>query len=260
MRELSGDEIRQKQIEILDAFVALCEKNGLQYYLCGGTLLGAIRHKGFIPWDDDIDVFMPRPDFEKIQNLTMDAPFEIHFYKNGKSHKPFLKVVNANTEACEKNNRSRTALWIDVFAIDSLFENNFLNKLHYKVTLFIRKGVYFGFRPRTGLFGKITLPILNLLHISPERVNDFASACIDRISKIRRYEKGRYIGGINWGYGPHERMERADLESAVKVEFEGKLYNAPVGYEKYLHNLYGDYMQLPPEEKRRSHGLLVWEK
>ena len=203
---------------------------------------------------------MPRPDFEKIQNLTMDAPFEIHFYKNGKSHKPFLKVVNANTEACEKNNRSRTALWIDVFAIDSLFENNFLNKLHYKVTLFIRKGVYFGFRPRTGLFGKITLPILNLLHISPERVNDFASACIDRISKIRRYEKGRYIGGINWGYGPHERMERADLESAVKVEFEGKLYNAPVGYEKYLHNLYGDYMQLPPEEKRRSHGLLVWEK
>ena len=96
MRELSKEEIRQKQLEILDAFVATCEKNGLQYYLCGGTLLGAIRHKGFIPWDDDIDVFMPRPDFEKIQNVAMDAPFEIQFYKNGKCHKPFLKVVNGS--------------------------------------------------------------------------------------------------------------------------------------------------------------------
>lgn len=260
MRELSQNEIRSRQVAILDAFADYCQQNGLQYYLCGGTLLGAVRHKGFIPWDDDIDVFMPRPDFDKIKNLKMDYPFEIRCYKNRKEHKPFLKIVDVNTEACEKNNRSRTALWIDVFAIDSLFENDFMNRMHFKVMKFLRKGVYFGFRPRTGLFGKIALSVLNVAKIKPEKVNDFFSACIDRLSKIRPYKKGRYVGGINWGYGPHERMEREHLESAVPVEFEGKMYNAPVGYKLYLSNLYGDYMKLPPEEKRVCHGLQVWAK
>lgn len=109
------------------------------------------------------------------------------------------------------------------------------------------------------MFGKISLKILKLFKISPIRVNDFFSFLIDNISKIRPYQKGRFLGGINWGYGPQERMKREDLEKSVIVEFEGKYYNAPIGYEKYLQNLYGDFMKLPPEEKRKSHGLLVWE-
>jgi lipopolysaccharide cholinephosphotransferase len=259
MRALTKEEIRTRQLAILDAFVAHCNAENLQYYLCGGTLLGAIRHKGFIPWDDDIDVFMPRPDFEKIQNTKMKFPYEIHFYKNGKTHQPFIKIVDSKTFAQEKNSRQPTALWVDVFAIDSLFENDFLNKWHYRITKFFRKGVYYGSRPRTGLFGKISLKILKLFEISPIRVNDFFSFLIDNISKIRPYQKGRFLGGINWGYGPQERMKREDLEKSVIVEFEGKYYNAPIGYEKYLQNLYGDFMKLPPEEKRKSHGLLVWE-
>lgn len=260
MRKLTKEEIKQKQLAILDTFVEICKTHGLQYYLCGGSLLGAVRHKGFIPWDDDIDVFMPRLDFERIQQLAIEKPYEVHFYKNHKNNRPFLKIVDTSIEAAEKNNKSKEDLWVDVFAIDSLFENNVLNNLHYKIVRFLRKGVYFGFRPRTGFFGKITLPILKFFRISPADVNFLFSAIIDRICKIRPYEKGRFVGGINWGYGPHERMEREDLESAVPVEFEGKMYNAPVGYEKYLHNLYGDYMQLPPEEKRVCHGLQAWLK
>ena len=195
----------------------------------------------------------------KIQNTKMKFPYEIHFYKNGKTHQPFIKIVDSKTFAQEKNSRQPTALWVDVFAIDSLFENNFLNKWHYRITKFFRKGVYYGSRPKTGLFGKISLKILKLFKISPIRVNDFFSFLIDNISKIRPYQKGRFLGGINWGYGPQERMKREDLEKSVIVEFEGKYYNAPIGYEKYLQNLYGDFMKLPPEEKRKSHGLLVWE-
>lgn len=260
MHELTKEEIKQKQLNILDAFVKVCEENGLRYYLCGGSLLGAVRHKGYIPWDDDIDVFMPRPDYEKIQGLDLPKPYEIQYYKNKKNNRPFLKMVDSSIEAAEKNNKSKADLWMDVFAIDSLFECNFLNKWHYKITKFLRKGVYFGFRPRTGVFGKVALSVLKVFGISPASVNRLFSAIIENICKIRPYEKGRFVGGINWGYGPHERMERADLESAVPVEFEGKMYNAPVGYDKYLHNLYGDYMQLPPVEKRICHGLQAWEK
>lgn len=259
MKKLSSEEIRRNQIAILDAFVEICAANNLRYYLCGGTLLGAIRHKGFIPWDDDIDVFMPRPDFEKIQKLLFPKPYEMQFYKNGKSCKPFIKISNTSIVAREKNNIKEAFLWIDVFAFDSLFENNFLNKWHYKIVRFLRKGIYFGFRPKTGFFGGILLFFFKLFGISPEKVNTLFSAIIDRISKIRKYEKGPYIGGINWGYGPQERMLREDLEQSCEMLFEGKCYNVPVGYDKYLRNLYKDYMTLPPEEKRKNHGLEAWD-
>lgn len=258
MQELSKKEIRKRQLEILDIFVDTCNRCKLHYFLCGGTLLGAVRHRGFIPWDDDIDVFMPRPDYEKLQSILFPSPFEIHSLKNKKGHKPFLKLVDNTTEASEKNSRQKTALWIDIFAIDSLFENDFLNAMHYRLTHFLRKGVYFGFRPRTGLVGKFFLPILKVVKISPEKVNDFFSLLIDKISKIRPYEKGRYLGGINWGYGPNERLPREYLEKATPLEFEGKFYNAPIGYRQYLENLYGDYMTLPPKEKQKDHGLRVW--
>lgn len=258
MKYLSQEEIKESQLAILDVFVKICSEHNLQYFLCGGTLLGAIRHQGFIPWDDDIDVFMPRPDFEKFLKLTFAKPYEIDFYRNGKGARPFIKLLDTSIIASEKNTTRSGFLWVDIFPIDGLFKNTVLNKYHFKIVLFLRKGVYFGFRPKTGFIGKILLFLLNKVKIHPKKVNVFFSLLVDQLSKIKQYEKSSYVGGIAWGYGPQERMLRKDMEQACEVIFEGKKYLAPAIYHQYLKNLYGNYMELPPEEKRKNHGLLAW--
>lgn len=261
MNYLSPEEIKQSQLKVLDFFVKTCEDNNLRYYLCGGTLLGAIRHKGFIPWDDDIDVFMPRTDYNKLLTLDIEPPFELRYFAKGNSLQPFIKIVDNTTMAQEKNSTFPSAIWIDVFAIDGLFSSNLLNKLHYKIVKFLRFRTYFGLRPEGLSFrAKVLMKFVKLLHINPERVNRFFCYWTEVFSQIKSYESSKFIGGINWGYGPHERMRKDDLEPITKVEYEGKLYNAPVGYHIYLSNLYGDYMQLPPEEKRKNHNLKAWKR
>ena len=125
MNYLSPEEIKSSQLKILDYFVKVCEGNNLRYYLCGGTLLGAIRHKGFIPWDDDIDVFMPRPDYNALLKLELQPPFQLRYFAKKNSLQPFIKIVDNSTMAKEKNSSLPTAIWIDVFPIDGLFANNF---------------------------------------------------------------------------------------------------------------------------------------
>ena len=261
MNYLTSQQIKDVQLNILNYFVKVCEENNLQYYLCGGTLLGAIRHHGFIPWDDDIDVFMPRPDYRKLLDLNIQSPFELRYFSKGNSLQPFIKIVDTSTLAQEKNSTFPSAIWIDIFSIDGLFGNNLLNKLHFKLVKFLRYRTYFALRPE-GLSprAKFLMTIINLLHIKKESVNRFFCYWTEFFASIKKYDQSKYIGGINWGYGPQERMKRNDLEPIVKVEFEGKKYNAPIGYDIYLRNLYGNYMKLPPKEQRRSHAMKAWKK
>ena len=252
-------QLRSIQIELLDKFKSICDENNLVYFLAGGTLLGAVRHKGYIPWDDDIDVAMPRDDFEKFllisENLKNDKYYVLsHKSDNipGKHCKHFAKLCKTGTVFAESYRRSGgyPGIFIDIFPYDNCVIfftplHTFLIKLllklcriKAKVDITNKKYIYFLGNFFCMLF---TEKFLNKFHRS--------------LYFIFNKNKTKYISffsGINgWKRETHILN---DILPLSKVIFEDKYYNAPGNYDKFLRILYGNYMELPPVEKRHTHS------
>ena len=261
---LNKKEIKSKELEILIFFDKYCKENHLHYFLAGGTLLGAIRHKGFIPWDDDIDVCMPRNDYERFVNSFAEVhpSFSIRTKMRGDFDAPFTKLVNKNIILDLKYTNSNTDknLWIDIFPVDGL-----PNDIDVVKTIYKRTGVYRNIlllcdcklgEGRT-LFRKIAKFFLKPLSILYGK-----KRCIKNIESIAArypYDNCDYVGIVTWGlYGVGERMLKSEFEKAVEVEFEGHKFPAFSCWDSYLRGLYGDYMQLPPVEKRKTHDMVAY--
>lgn len=267
MKEINSEEIKKLELQILDVIADFCEKNGLRYYLCGGTLLGAVRHKGFIPWDDDIDILIPRDDYEKFKVLfpkrVENDEFEMISYESGKSYYPFIKVVNNKTIIQEKyiSEKYQTNIWVDVFPLDGMPDSELQIRYRFFEIKILKSILMLSVsNPNTGtnLFWKLMkrmfVPLFKNLNI--RKMCDR----LDRVSSKTSIKKSPYVGGFLWGYGPQEKMPRVFLEQ-IEMEFEGKKYKAPKCWNYYLTALYGDYMQLPPEDKRIYHGFkAMWKE
>ncbi len=261
---LTLDELHKEQTKMLKAFVKFCEENNLSYYLAGGTLLGAIRHKGFIPWDDDIDLLMPRPDYEKLKELTFEKPITkniiVQSILNKDAIYPFCKICNINYRVKEEmwKENEKSYLWLDVFPIDGLSEDERINTKLFKKVHSLRHMLSLKImdddkikESSTTKLKAIIKPIYKVfIDLIPLNV---IKSRIEKISRTYDYEKSEYVGCLHWGYGPQERMKRADVEKKIKVEFEGMQVDAFSCWDEYLHNLFGDYMTLPPEDKRIVH-------
>ena len=257
--------IRIVQTDILVAFVNFCNENNLYYTLDSGTLLGAIRHKGFIPWDDDIDVAMPRPDYEKFIELSkkkqISPNMEVLSYKLGNSTYPFIKIIDNRTEVEEKFvSNTKIGVWIDVFPLDGKFENKFFNSIHYFSARTIRKMIEIK-RNDFGSGTTIIKQILKSLMYPFTKIFSFEFLCIliDKVCCIKAYSKSNYIGDVMWGCYKN-RMQRKNYEKSINAEFEGYFFKIPSNYDEYMKNVYGDYMQLPSEEERICHDFKAWRK
>lgn len=262
--EISVKELRKIQLDMLKAFVTFCENNSIHYYLAGGTLLGAIRHKGFIPWDDDIDVSVPRPECEKLQKLT-----------NGKIGKYVLQQPDANcpfhaeswrlydTAVVIESSLGRTSkrpvyipAFIDIFPIEGLPNTVGETRRHYQKLIPNRKlinctmgSLWYGKTLKSKLFHLIMRPVANLIGYKTLYRN------IQKEVTKYAFEESKYIGVMTAPvHTVEERMLKSEYVPQVELEFEGMKLTAPKNYDAYLTQLYGaDYMKLPPEEKRVSH-------
>lgn len=266
---LTLDEIKKIELEILTAFADFCESHNLKYYLGYGTLLGAVRHKGFIPWDDDIDILMPRPYYNKFLELTGYNPIkenlETRMYRSCTHPNiyPFAKVIDNNTIVYEngKAKKNITGLWIDIFPLDGYPKDDMeaaqrvFNK-YKKLRNWLDLAVTNPFYIRQNLLKKV-IKVFFVPFVKMYGIKRFCKK-IDKNSKIYSWETSEYVSDMTWGDRPDIFIKKIDLEPAVELDFEGRKFKAPHCYEQHLQVLYGDYMKLPPEEERLPHGFKAY--
>ena len=241
-------------MQILDDFVRICEENELRYCLCGGTCIGAVRHKGFIPWDDDIDVKMPRKDFEKFVLITSQEE-GTDFFLDYHSTNPFYghnfaKYCKKNTTFIEPNGLQQ-AIYIDVFAQDKVPGPDFTAKsqiptiIHkLDALLTVRREGLEGRDLKTRIIYYVTrwIPSKSIFKWEKKLMTHFENT------------DAKYY--LNYGSRydfVKETIPIIEFEPYTQLEFEGKMYNVPRNWDLYLSRIYGDYMTLPPVEKRVTH-------
>lgn len=259
MKELSLDEIKKIELEALKEFHAFCVKNKIQYFISHGTLLGAIRYKGFIPWDDDLDVLVPRKDYEKLLMLYQDTERYclLSYEKNKKYLFPFAKFCDMSTlkEEVNLNNGLTHGLAIDVFPLDHWDDN--LEKAKQESKIQKRNMFRLGLtklqkpdsiNPVKRFIKGIAMAVFKLWGSAY-----YVEKIIRGANKPEQYGS-RYVGGKAWNvYGQRDILPAEVFAEAIELEFEGEKFFAPVGYDAFLTSLYGDYLPEPPVEKRKTH-------
>ena len=258
--------IKRIELNILLEFDIFCKQNDLRYMLAGGTLLGAIRHKGFIPWDDDIDVCMPRDDYERLyeilKNKKMKDRFRLISYRDNSAIYPFFKLVDDFTVASENALRTgeNLGLWIDIFPLDGCPKekkkaSRMLKKIAFYKWLINISNCRLG-TGTTKWKAILKAPVVVLTRfINTRKVAEH----ISKISQSYDVNNSPCVASFLGCYGEKEQMPSSFLET-VEVEFEGHMFPTSKEWEYYLSSLYGDYMELPPEDKRVQHSMVAYYK
>ena len=257
------NHLQELELMILKDFIKICEENDLTYYMYAGSLLGAIRHNGFIPWDDDLDVIMFRDDFERFKKIFIASnndKYELLCNETNEDYFHLLAKLMLKGTKFEEPWVSQVDFHIginmDIFVLDDLAEEGFKRNYQLKKSFWYNKIM---------IMSKIKLDnlpivtkvithagyhILNLFRINPSTLN---RKCLNFLKKYKN-PNATHVFDISATAEEYPQIFRKeDFKSVTRVKFEDIEVNAPVNYDYILKSLYGDYMQLPPEEDRYNH-------
>lgn len=254
---LSEQEIKKVELDALLYIRKICQQYHLRYYLAWGTLLGAVRHKGFIPWDDDIDVCMPREDYDKFIRGGSEYLPENYFIQTMESDPKyalnFAKLRDSDTTLFEKHVVDvdiNHGVFIDVFPLDGYIKGqNKILDLRVKEKPVFEEADTNAFSNAISGFGK------KLAYKIGETIPNKLKTDLSKMSVPKdnpKFEDCEYVACLvdNFYISP---FKREFLGKGVEVDFENLKVNAPEKYDEYLKVLYGDYMKLPPVDQRENH-------
>lgn len=251
-------------LDILKAFMKICKDNGLTYYCCAGTAIGAVRHHGIIPWDDDIDVIMPRPDYDRLLEIAKTADFGeyeiITPYDDETYPLYFSKLSNRNTTLIEDRQIPCViGLYVDIFPLDATDDDvakarrlkdrytKIINRLN-AVSTHNTFGEYLSLLKKKEEWGRFAIKTLAFFCRSALRRHLIRQ--MDRLSHLYDYDKAKNVQVYTGSYGHREVFPKSWLGKGKEFPFEDTTVLLPECYDEYLRHFFNDYMQFPPVEQR----------
>lgn len=272
MKQLTIDELKDLQVEMLEKIHQFCIANNIRYFIGYGTLLGAIRHKGYIPWDEDIDIGMPRPDYDKFlqtfngtfDELEVNAPeLDWNYFE------PYANVYDIRTVLYEEDNPHHgieVGVKIDVFPLDGVPSdwNEYISLRRHLAKLNslrgqkkvsfasqLKKVISSGRGVRALLF-RMAHPLCSYTRIQQK---------MRKLATQYDWDSSDYVDKITFQNSPETRLLRKVYETYIDVPFEGHLFKAPSDWDSHLKVIYGEYMKLPPVEQQvYKHGFTAYWK
>jgi len=257
------------ELDLIEKLKDVCDRNNLKYFIDGGTLLGAVRHQGFIPWDDDVDIVMPRKDFEKLKKI---APYEFSepYFLQTEDNDPdiflggYAKLRNSNTTMFEHKHIEHSAnfgVWIDIFILDYLYEDISKRRKQIKKIRYLQRLIY----AKTYREHKV------FLNLSPFKWTIYKIQALfcsrnwlcKQLMKVSTCcKESSLLASFHYSYSRYWPVffEKENYAEATLLDFEFLKLPAPIGYDRVLKSLYGnDYMEYPPLEQRRPHHNVIFE-
>ena len=259
-------EIQQMELGIMEYIHEVCQKIGVKYFLAYGSLIGAVRHKGFIPWDDDMDICMLREDYEKLQDYLIANPderYEVMSYKNNLNYVyPFMKVQDNQTYLLEEDVRidSNMGIYVDIFPVDGYEDDSVFKD---KMTRLIKKRqlscyTFKGITNTKSLLNSL-IRYISVIIFYFTNTNKYIRG-IDELAKSRKVDDYELVDYLIYKDMNKPVWKREWLKQTITGVFEGKEFMIPKNYHEILTSDYGDYTQLPPVELRFSHhDFQLWK-
>lgn len=252
------ERLKILEIEMFLDFIRICQKYELRYFALGGTCLGTVRHQGFIPWDDDIDIGMPRKDYNRFLEIAQEELPSHLFVQNYKTEVDFLlnfsKIRNGNTTFIEKTVAHMDinhGIYIDIFPLDGVPKTRTLRKLNELYINCLDLGIagnYLKNNQSMKIHARIIKFVFQHLY-TPYKLHQKINALLEKYD----YDKCELVRNYFGAWGKKEMVPRKYFGKGCMMDFQNIPISVPSLYDKYLTHIYGDYMTLPPIEKRVSH-------